>query len=116
MFARGPCDVRLHDSVDRRGLLIAYYLISIEIALAAVSLGNFRLSFGFLGPTELRILLSIGNIVLLFRPVVHIAGHPYKLFDVGGAAAIAGLLVVVLYSAIKNTITLYREETTDEHE
>jgi archaetidylinositol phosphate synthase len=91
-------------------LLIAYYLVSIEIALATVSLGKFRLSFGFLGPTELRILLAIGNLVLLFRPVVHLAGHPYRLFDVGGAVSIAGLLFVVIYSAIKNARTLYNEE------
>jgi archaetidylinositol phosphate synthase len=92
------------------GLLIAYYLVSIEVALATVSLGKFRLSFGLFGPTELRILLAIGNIVLLFRPVVHITGNPYKLFDVGGFVAIAGLIVVAVYSAIKNTVTLYREE------
>ena len=93
------------------GLLIVYYLLSIEIALATVSLGKFKLSFGLLGPTELRILLATGNIMLLFRPIVHLAGQPYRLFDVGGAAAIAVLFFVVLSSAIKNTVTLYREET-----
>ncbi len=92
------------------GLLIVYYLLSIEIALATVSLGKFRLSFGYLGPTELRILLSIGNVALLLRPMVHLFGNDYKLFDVGGVIAIAGLMGVVLFSAIKNTRTLYREE------
>lgn len=92
------------------GLLIVYYLLSIEIALATVSFGKFRLSYGSLGPTELRILLAIGNVVLLFRPEVHLLGRAFKLFDVGGVIAIAGLLVVVFISAIKNTITLYNEE------
>lgn len=92
------------------GFLIAYYLLSIEIALATVSLGKFRLSFGFFGPTELRILLSVGNIVLYFHPYVQLFGHPYKLFDVGGLIGIAALLIIVLHSAVKNTITLYREE------
>jgi phosphatidylglycerophosphate synthase len=92
------------------GLLIAYYLLTIEIALATVSFGKFRLSFGFFGPTELRILLAIGNIVLLFRPVVHLFGNTFKLFDVGGVVAIAAIFFVMLVSAIKNTIKLYNEE------
>ena len=92
------------------GFLIAYYLLSIEIALATVSLGKFRLSFGLFGPTELRILLSFGNIALFFYPLVDVFGHLYKLFDVGGVIGIAALLIIVLHSAVKNTVLLYREE------
>jgi archaetidylinositol phosphate synthase len=92
------------------GFLIVYYLLSIEIALATVSLGKFRLSFGLFGPTELRILLSLGNIFLFFRPYVQLFGDQYKLFDVGGIVGIGALLIIVLHSAVKNTITLYREE------
>jgi len=92
------------------GFLIAYYLLSIEIALATVSLGKFRLSFGLFGPTELRILLSFGNIFLFFRPYIQLFGDRYKLFDVGGVIGIGVLLIIVLHSAVKNTVTLYREE------
>ena len=92
------------------GFLIVYYLLSIEIALATVSLGKFRLSFGLFGPTELRILLSIGNIVLFFRPYIQLFGQEFRLFDVGGIVGIAALLMIVLHSAVKNTITLYKEE------
>jgi archaetidylinositol phosphate synthase len=92
------------------GFLITYYLLSIEIALATVSLGKFRLSFGLFGPTELRILLSVGNIFLFFRPQIQLFGNQFKLFDVGGVIGIAALLIIVLHSAVKNTITLYKEE------
>ena len=92
------------------GMLIVYYLLSIEIMLATISFGTFKLSFGKLGPTELRILLCIGNVILLFRPIVHIFGEPFKLFDVGGIVAIAAMLVVVVNSAIQNTRRLYEEE------
>jgi phosphatidylglycerophosphate synthase len=92
------------------GFLIAYYLLSIEIALATVTLGKFRISFGFFGPTELRILLSAGNVALFFHPMVHFFGHQFKLFDLGGVIGIAVLLIIVLHSAIKNTFILYREE------
>jgi len=91
-------------------LIVAYYLLSIEIYLATVSLGKFKISFGILGPTELRILLSMGNIVLLFHPTVRMLSRDYKLFDVGGVIAIAGLVIITLYSAAKNGYQLYREE------
>ena len=91
-------------------LTIAYYLLSIEVYLATVSLGKFQMSFGVLGPTELRILLAMGNIGLLFHPRVELMGKEFQLFDVGGVVAIIGLLIVMLYSAGKNGYQLYREE------
>src|ERR1700732_4973691 len=55
-------------------LLIAYFMLSIEVYLATYTLGTFHLSFWKFSPTELRILLAIGNIALLYRPVVHLFG------------------------------------------
>ena len=43
------------------GFVIAYYLLTIEIALATYAVGTFRISFWRFGPTELRILLAIGT-------------------------------------------------------
>ncbi|MFH1018925.1 MAG: CDP-alcohol phosphatidyltransferase family protein, partial [Pseudomonadota bacterium] len=51
------------------GLLIAYFLLSIEVYLATYTIGTFHLSFWKFSPTELRILLCIGNVVLFFRPL-----------------------------------------------
>ena len=92
------------------GLLVAYFMVLIEVYLAAQSLGTFKITHFYLGPTELRILLAIGNFVLLARPNVTIFGETYRLFDVGGAIGIAGLFVTLLTSAIRNTRTLYRAE------
>jgi hypothetical protein len=91
-------------------LLIAYFILSIEIYLATYTVGVFRLSFGWWGPTELRILLAIGTVVLLVRPTVTIAGTRYLLCDVGAVAAIVGIGVVVIVSTIRNTARLYDEE------
>jgi phosphatidylglycerophosphate synthase len=95
------------------GLLIAYYLLSIEIYLATVSLGKFRLSFGIFGPTELRILLAIGTVSLFFRPNIPFIGNNFRLFDVGGVIGIVALICMALFSAIKNSYQLYQEESTD---
>jgi archaetidylinositol phosphate synthase len=92
------------------GLLIAYFMVSIEVYLAAQSLGTFKITHFYLGPTELRILLAIGNFVLLTRPNVTIFGETHRLFDVGGAIGIAGLFITLLTSAITNTRALYRAE------
>ena len=91
-------------------LIIAYFLLAIEIYLATYTIGVFRLSFGVWGPTELRILLSIGSLALLVKPRVTIAGGTYLLCDVGGVAAIIGMTAIVIISVIRNTLRLYREE------
>ncbi len=59
------------------GVIIAYFLLAIEIYLATYTIGVFRLSFGVWGPTELRIVLGIGSLILLARPVVTVSGEQY---------------------------------------
>ena len=92
------------------GVLIAYLLVSIEVYLATYTLGHFQLSFGKMSPTELRILLSIGNLVLLVKPIVTILGTRYRLYDVGGVIAMIGLTFTVIFCAIRNTKRLYDAE------
>ena len=93
------------------GLLVAYLLLSIEAYLATYTMGNFRLSFGWFGPTELRLLLIAGNVALLRKPFVTLAGHQYLLFDVGGAIGIAGMLLALIWSISRHGAHLYRAET-----
>jgi phosphatidylglycerophosphate synthase len=92
------------------GLLVAYLLISIEVYLAAYSVGTFRITHFKVGPTELRILLAIGNLALLVQPTSTLFGREFLLFDVGGVVAIAGLFVTFVVAAARNVRTLYRAE------
>jgi hypothetical protein len=92
------------------GLLIGFLMLSIQSYLATHALGEFRISFWRFGPTELRILLAIGNLALFWKPVVHLSGARYRLFDVGGAIGLAGMALMVVVFTIENTIRLYREE------
>jgi phosphatidylglycerophosphate synthase len=92
------------------GFLVAYYLLTIEIALATHALGVFRISFWKFGPTELRILLAIGTLQLLRTDTVSLFGSHFLLFDVGSAIALVGLLFTFIVSAARNTLTLYRLE------
>jgi phosphatidylglycerophosphate synthase len=90
------------------GLLIAFLVLSIQSYLATHTLGEFQLSFWSFGPTELRILLAVGNLALLRWPIV-LHGH-YRLFDVGGAIGLAGMSLMVIFFTAKNTYRLYQEE------
>lgn len=92
------------------GLLIVYFLLTIEVYLATYTIGTFHLSFWKFSPTELRILLMIGNVALMFRPVVRLLGGHYRLFDVGGAVGILGMSAMLITAVIRHTITLYRAE------
>jgi phosphatidylglycerophosphate synthase len=91
-------------------LLIAYFMLSIEIYLATYTIGVFKLSYGIWGPTELRIMLSIGTLALLAKPIVRIWGSPYFLCDIGAVVAIAAMGVILLTSVVRNTLRLYDEE------
>ncbi len=93
------------------GLLAAFMMVEAEVFLATHVNGVFRLSFMKLSPTELRIILSVGTLVLFYKPWVRILGMgPYRLFDVGGIVSIIGLIFVLVTSAIRNTCALYKAE------
>ena len=92
------------------GLLAVYFMMSIEVYLAAHVLGEFKITYFQMGPTELRILLAIGTLWLFVKPEVTIAGNVFRLFDVGGVAGIAGLLITLIVTAGRHTLQLYREE------
>ncbi len=95
------------------GLLVAYFLLSIEVYLATYTVGKFHLSFAAFGPTELRLLLILGNTVLLSKPMVTLAGKQYLLFDVGGVVGIAGMTAALVWSIAKHTAYLNRADTAN---
>jgi archaetidylinositol phosphate synthase len=91
-------------------LLIGFLVMSIQSYLATHALGEFRLSFWNFGPTELRILLVVGNLALFWKPMVHLFGERFRLFDVGGAIGAIGMALMIVFFTAKNAMRLYREE------
>jgi phosphatidylglycerophosphate synthase len=92
-------------------LIIAYFMLSIEVYLTTYTIGTFHLSFWKFSPTELRILLAIGNLVLL-AGTTHgqIGSFRMLLFDFGGLAGIAGLAAMLIWAVIRHTAHLYEAE------
>ena len=92
-------------------LLLGYILLCAESFLATHTVGVFRISFSGIGPTELRILLSIGALVAVARPVVTPFGlGPVRLFDLSAAIAVVGMAGAFSVSVWRNARTLYLAE------
>ena len=95
-------------------LLIVFLMLAINSYLAAYALGIFKISQWKLGPTEMRLVLIIGNLYLLHSSHTHLFGHRFLLFDVGGVVAIIAMGVMLVFSSIKNTHALYQLERLPE--
>ncbi len=90
------------------GLLLGYFLLSIDAYLATYTLGAFRLSFWKFSPTEMRLLLAAGNAAAFLRP--NVFGGRRLFFDVSGGIAIVCIAAVAVISVARNTRALYRAE------
>ena len=92
-------------------LLVAYLLVSGEVFLATAARSVFRMSFAGVGPTELRIILSVGAIALRSDPHVSLGAlGRVPLFDVGGVVATVGLMIALAVAVGRNTMALARLE------
>ena len=91
-------------------MLVAFLLLSSESYLATYTLGQFELSHGVFGPTEIRILLILGNLAVLRSPWSVVFGHRFLLFDLGGAISAAAMLTLAILVTIRHTAELFRQE------
>jgi phosphatidylglycerophosphate synthase len=91
-------------------MLVGFLLLSSESFLATYSLGQFQLSQGIFGPTEIRILLIAGNLALMRNPYSILFGYRILLFDLGGTIAALGMLAIAITVTARHTAQLYREE------
>jgi archaetidylinositol phosphate synthase len=91
-------------------MLVGFLLLSSESFLATYTLSRFQMSQGIFGPTEIRILLIIGNLALLRSPYCALFEHKMLLFDLGGTIASACMLAMAVFVTARHTAQLYREE------
>jgi len=103
------CSGLLHWPVAM-AMLITFLILAGESYLATYTLGRFQLSQGIFGPTELRILLVLGNLAALRNPYSTVLGHKMLLFDLGGGIAATAMAALVLMITMRHTAQLYRQE------
>jgi len=92
-------------------MLIAFLVLSSESYLATYSLSCFQLSQGIFGPTEIRILLALGNLAALRSPYSTVFGRHVLLFDLGGTIAAVVMAAMAIGVVLRHTAQLYRQET-----
>jgi archaetidylinositol phosphate synthase len=91
-------------------VLVAYFLLSIHVYLATYALGVFKIAFGGLGGTELRLLLAAANVAVLLVPTVTLAGATVRVFDLIGGGVAAALVVMLVGAVARTTRELYVRE------
>ena len=85
-------------------LVVVYLALSINVYLESAVFGAFRLGYGRLGPTEVRlILVALNTMLFVLRPVPGLAALPWRLPADGvlGVAAL-GMLVLLVRRFARN--------------
>jgi phosphatidylglycerophosphate synthase len=90
--------------------LISYFLMAINVYLATYTLGVFKISYGPIGGTELRLLLAGLNLFVLHCPTLPVAGTSVLVFDFAFGAVTLLLAALAVATSVRNTARLYRLE------
>lgn len=88
--------------------LICYYLVVISTLTTCLATGVFRVSFGGVGPTEVRLGIMACTLAAALFPVPHraILGIDITLYDVLIAAFAFGLLITAIGNAVRTARAL----------
>jgi len=92
-------------------IVIAYLVLSINVYLETHTLGEFQFGYGWMGPTEARVVLIGLNTLALFRPPLpfHVGVVGATLFDlIGGLVALTmgGLLLARVVTNLRRLAAL----------
>ncbi|HZI89523.1 MAG TPA: CDP-alcohol phosphatidyltransferase family protein [Candidatus Polarisedimenticolia bacterium] len=85
-------------------IVIAYLVLSINVYLETHTLGEFRMGYGWMGPTEARVILIALNTLALFRPPLpfHVGVVGATVFDVLGALLAVGMAGLLMARVAQN--------------
>jgi hypothetical protein len=94
------------------GLVVVYLALSINVYLESAVFGAFRLGYGRLGPTEVRlILIALNTGLALHRHVPGLSRVPIRLVADGVCVAAAlGMLALLVVRFVRNLRDLARLE------
>lgn len=91
-------------------LLVLYLLLAVHSYLATYALGVFHLSYGGVGPTELRLALGLLNLLVLWTPTVTWGTRSILTFDLIGIPMAVALASILVVQVVTTTLRLYRME------
>jgi archaetidylinositol phosphate synthase len=93
-------------------IVVAYLILSINVYLESMAFGRFRLGYGYLGPTEIRVVLIVLNTALALKLGLdfRILELNMTVFDVIGLGIAAVMLVLLTGRAFQNLRELAKQE------
>lgn len=100
------------------GIVILYYIMSINVFLTTYVIGNFQISFVKLGPREIRLLIILFTLLSLinYPNIVFNSGIKWiggvTLFDVAGFICLFALIVIAVHTITETIYYLKRFEKT----
>lgn len=82
---------------------IGYLFMSIMVYVRTCVDGHFQISYGKIGPTELRVIIILANAAIFFfgNPQINLSFASVTIFDVFGLAITGGLLFTFVVSTIR---------------
>lgn len=91
-------------------LFIGYLMMSVLVYVRTCVKGEFVISYAGLGPTEMRVLAIIANILLYFfgNPILTVAGVTFSVFDLVGFTIALALFAVFIISSYSQARELAR--------
>ena len=89
-------------------IVVAYLVLSINVYLETHAFGRFTFSYGWFGPTEMRIMLVLLNLAaLFFGPLAFpLLGIRFTIFDLAGLAIVAAMTMLLAGRVVGNLRTL----------
>ena len=103
-MARKTPDLNTSSTADIAFLLLAYFLMTINVSVNAHLKGEFRLTYAKLGPTEVRIIGIIANTLLVLSPALRayrrtyeILGHSISMTTLDFIVFAIALIILILY-------------------
>lgn len=86
------------------GLLMAYYLMSINVYLETFVMKRFQFGYDYIGPTEVRVILILGGCALAlgFKPTIQFKHVPLGLLDLIGLVGVFVMMLMLVRRILRN--------------
>ncbi len=93
-------------------IVVAYLILSINVYLESFAFNRFSIGYGYIGPTEIRLILIALNTVVALGAGLDfvVADLELTLFDVVGLAIAATMITLLVARALQNLRRLARKE------
>jgi hypothetical protein len=93
-------------------IVVAYLILSINVYLESFAFNRFSIGYGYVGPTEIRLILIALNTVVVLGAGLDfvVADLQLTVFDLIGLAIAGTMIVLLLGRAVRNLRELARKE------